>query len=435
MLNVPPTMRSYIFCFLVSAFLSFSSLVSISFADEWPVFNGKDGENRSSETGLLKEWPEAGPQLLWTCEEIGEGVSGYSSVTIADGRIYTSGNLNERSTVYCLNEKDGKIIWMYDNGPGWLDARVYAGTRSTPTIDEERVYDFSAHGQLVCLDAKTGEKKWEKNILKEYEAENILWGLAESVIIDGQKLICTPGGKKCSVVALDKLTGEQIWAAPSTGHKTSYCTPLIIEQDGLRILLTLDNNGLFGVNVETGELLFEVAHHNQEHATNADSPRYRDGLIFISNPVVSREEPAGAKLLKLTVDGQKANVEEVWHNWILDDLNSGTMMIGEHIYGSSYGYKAGTFLCVKLSDGEPEWENKSLGRCSLTYADGKLYLLAERGNDVYLLDPAPQECRIISQFKLPEKGEGNSWAHPVICDKKLYIRHGKFLFCYDIAEK
>jgi len=217
------------------------------------MFHGPDGNNRSQETGLLTAWSPGGPKLLWKIDSIGEGVSGYSSVTIQNGRLFTSGNRGGRSTVYCF-DLDGTLLWQADNGPAWT--RSFPGTRSTPTVDGDFVYDLSPLGELVCLNVENGEKVWGRNILTDFEGENIIWALCESLRIDGDRLYCAPGGAKGSLVALNKRTGEIIWTAPSLGDKASYGSPIIVDHDGLRMIVTTYANGMFGVNSENGELLF-----------------------------------------------------------------------------------------------------------------------------------------------------------------------------------
>ena len=418
---------------LTVAILFFLLLTSQILAADWPVFHGPNGDNRSTEIGLLKQWPEGGPPLLWTAEGIGEGVSGYASVTVSGGRIFTSGNLNDESVVYALDEATGKILWTYVNGPAWIDPRVYPGTRSTPTVDGDRVYDESAHGQLVCLDVKTGKPIWEMNILSEYEGENIEWGLAESVIIDGDKLICCPGGKKGSMVALDKMTGKPIWIAPDSGHQTSYATPRIIEQDGLRMILKMDAKGLLAVNAENGEILF---HHEMLHRVdiNATMPHYENGYILIATSAAGSQVVKSICRIKLTVEGNKASTEEIWTDKRIDNLHDSLFLDNGYIYGSTNFYKNGEWICIRFEDGEVIWEDRGVGKGSLTVAEGRIYRLPESGENLSLLELTPDRFHLISKFTLPDQGEGPCWAHPVVCNKKLYVRRGQFLHCYDISD-
>jgi len=390
------------------------------------MFHGADGENRSAETGLLPVWPEEGPMLLWKIDGIGEKTSGYAGVTIQNGRLFTSGSRGGQSIVFCF-DLNGEKLWECDNGPVWTQS--YPGTRSTPTVDGKFVYDFSSVGELVCLDVEKGTKIWRRNILDDFEGENIVWALAESVRIDGDRLYCSPGGKKASFVALDKRTGETVWATPSLSEKTSYSCPVIIEQDGRRIIMTMYAKGLFGVDASNGELLFTFL-HEQRFDVNCVRPIYHDGQLFLTNPT----HPSGSGAVKLKfsfVDG-KASFEEVWRNRNFDNSHDSVMLLDGFLYGTSYSYKDGVFMCVDWKTGETRYEARDVGKGSSTWAEGLLYFLSEHG-DVLLIRPNPDKYDVVSRFHLPEEGEGRVFAHPVVCGKRLYIRHGTCLYCYDIV--
>jgi len=402
-------------------------LVSPLFAAEWTMFHGSDGTNRSPETGLLTSWSEGGPTLLWKISDIGEKTSGYSSVTIQNGRLFTAGIRKGRSLVFCF-DLEGNKLWEYDNGLAWT--KSYPGTRSTPTLDGDYVYDFSAMGELVCLTADKGEKVWSRNMLTDFEAGNIIWALAESIRIDGDRLYCAPGGPKASFVALNKRTGETIWTTPSLGEKTSYACPMIDELDGLRMIITTYAKGAFGVNAENGELLFTFR-HEQRYDINCTRPLYHDGHLLLVNTVDQGGE--GAVKLKLTVAHGKVSLEKVWQNRDFDNLHDSVMLIDGFLYGGSFGYRGGVFMCVDWKTGETRYAGRGIGKgASFTWAEGLLYLLTDKG-EVLLVRPTPEKYDVVSQFHLPEEGDGPTWAHPVVCGKRLYLRHGTFLYCYDIA--
>jgi len=417
---VPTPIRILTFVFLLSA--------STLFAAEWTMFHGSDGSNRSSDTGLLNSWSEGGPKLLWKITNLGEKTSGYSCVTIQNGRLFTSGMRGGQSIVFCF-DLDGKKLWEYDNGPVWT--KSYPGTRSTPTVDGEFVYDFSSIGELVCLTAEKGEKVWSRNILTDFEGQNIIWALAESIRVDGERLYCSPGGVKASFVALDKRTGKTIWTTPSLREKTSYASPIIFEHDGLRMIVTTYAKGMFGVEAATGKLLFTFR-HEQRYDINCTRPIYRDGHLFLTN---TRDQGGeGAVVLELSVANGKVSVQEVWRNRDFDNLHDSVILLDGFLYGTSYGHRGGTFMCVDWETGKTLYEGgRNVGRGSLTWAEGLLYFLSERG-DVLLIRPNPERYEVISHFNLPEEGEGPTWAHPVVCGKRLYLRHGTFLYCYDLAQ-
>ena len=406
-------------------------------ATEWSMFHGPEGNNRSPDTGLLTSWSEGGPKLLWKISDIGEGVSGYSSVTIQNGRLFTSGNRGGRSIVYCF-DLDGNKLWEYENGPAWTGS--YPATRSTPTVDGCpvsgcHVYDLSAAGELVCLTACTGTKVWSRNILTDFEGENLRWALSESIRIDGDRLYCAPGGKKASFVALDKRTGEIIWTTPSLGENTSYASPIIVEQDGLRMIITMYANGVFGVNSENGELLFKFRFPHL-YGVNVTRPLYHEGYLFITSAWADRgDEEGGSVKLRLTVTDGNVSLEEVWRIKDLDSSFDNVILLDGFLYGVSWGHRGGAFVCIDWKTGETRQDGMRVGRgSSFTWAEGLLYFLDDTGG-MFLIRPNPEMFEIVSKFYLPEEGEGPFWAHPVVIGQRLYIRHGTFLHCFDIAQR
>ena len=388
-------------------------------AADWPVFHGPDGSNKSPDTGLLKEWPEGGPKLIWQAEGLGEG---FSSVTVANGMVYTAGNKDEKTIVTAL-DMAGKPVWQAANGGAWT--KDHPGTRSTPTIDGDRLYHESPIGNLICLNAKTGEEVWSLNILKEFEGENIIWALAESPIIDGDRLICCPFGKKASVVAIDKMTGKVVWAAEGTGDKAGYGTPVLVEYGGLRMVLTMNQKAVVGVDADSGTLLFRFPHETK-YDVNALIPLFHEGQVFVSSGY-----GAGSQLIKLSVNGKNVSAEQVWENKKFDNHHGGVILVDGYVYGTNF---RGQWMCLDWKSGEVKWTDKGIGKGSLTYADGLLYGFNERENDrtVGLIKPSPDGYELISQFQIPEGGKGNSWAHPVVIGGRLYVRHGDFLFVFDV---
>ena len=388
----------------------------------WPQFHGPKGDNISTDKGLLKKWPEAGPSLVWTAKELG---GGWSSVSIAAGRIFTAGDVDEKTFVFALSADDGKLLWKKEIGPAWADTGKWPGAHGTPTVDGDRLYFESATGDVACLNVADGAIVWTKNILKDFDAPNIIWAIAESVVIDGDRLICCPGGPKASVVALDKKTGSQVWAAKSTGDKAGYATPAIAECRGLKMILTMNAKALIGVAADDGELLFRHEHQTR-FDVNATTPALIGDQIFITSGY-----GAGSEMLKLTVEGRKASVERVWENKKLDNHHGGVLVLDGHIYSAAAG---GSWMCLEWATGKQTYSDRGVGKGSLTYADGMLYILSENGGKVGLVEATPAGHKIASQFKIPEGGNGPSWAHPVVAGGRLYIRHGAFLYAYDVRQ-
>lgn len=383
-------------------------------AAAWPRFHGPKGDNRSADAGLLQRWPEKGPRLVWSAEGIGYG---YSGVSIAGGRVYTAGNVGDRTVLTAL-DMAGKTLWQADVGPAW--DKEYPGTRATPTLDGDRLYYETPLGDVVCLETGRGKRIWGLNILEQFGSQHLRWGQAESLLVDGSQVICSPGGPH-AVVALDKMTGKVIWKSPSAGDLAGYASPTLAERRGLRMILTMTARAMIGVNADTGELLWRF-----EHVTPWDEnimmPIYHDGHVFVSTM------STGSVLLRIKVDGKRASVEEVWRNDDLDNHHGGVLLEGGHLYGSS---TSGQWMCLDWKTGRTVYQQRGVGKGSLTWADGMLYTLGERGT-MALVKATPEAHDVISRFRVPEGGEGPFWAHPVVCGGRLYLRHADRLFAYDV---
>jgi len=385
-------------------------------AADWPQWRGPNRDDISTETGLLKQWPRGGPKLLWTARGIG---AGFSTVAIANGTIYTAGNVGSSAVVTAL-ALDGKTRWRTKVAPAHKVS--YPGTRSTPTVDGGRVYYENADGTLACLDAKSGKAVWSLNILKKFNGRNITWALAESPLVDGQKLVVCPGGPQSAMVALDKTTGKTIWVCKGAGDKPGYASPIVVDYQGLRQYVTLTSRAAIGVHAKTGEMLWRFPHKTSYDA-NIPTPVFSDGYLFICSGYGS-----GGELLKLNVEGQKCSVEQVWKTKALDNHHGGVLLVGGHLYGSSH---RGKWICLDFKTGDVKYSASGVGKGSVTYADGMLYTYSERGT-VGLVRATPDGHDVISQFRVPPGGKGPNWPFPVVCGGRLYVRHGDLLFAYDI---
>lgn len=412
--------------------LGFVVSISSTCAEEpfWPRFAGPDGTNLSKDKGLLASWPKEGPELVWKINGIGDG---YASVTLADGRIFTAGNIDKKMVVTAL-DLDGKILWQKPNGKAYT--RSYPGSRGTPTIDGDRVYHESPTGQVTCFDAATGKQVWTKNILEEFGAKNIAWALAESVLVDGDNLIVTPGGPKAAVVALDKKNGRVVWKSePSVDEEgkadlSNYATATLAEYKGVRLILAMTQKALIGVNADTGKLLFRFPHETK-YFINATKPVYHNGQICISSGYGS----IGTVMLKLKVQGKNVSVEKIGVSEELDNQHGGLVLYKGYLYGSSHKFNRGSWVCLDWKTGKMIYKEKGIRQGSLTVADGKLYLLSEKKRKVALVEATPKGYEEISQFVLPDHGEGPTWAYPVVVGGRLYIRHGDYLYAYDVRGK
>ncbi len=406
----------------ISIILISSILTSVACAANqdsfWPQFHGPNRDNLSTEKGLLKKWPEKGPALLWRSQGLGHG---YSSVSIAAGMIYTAGSIEKDTVITALN-LNGKVLWQVKNGKAWTGD--HPGTRGTPTIDGGRLFHQSPLGNLLCLEAKTGDRIWEFNILEKFQSKIATWAMAESLLVDGEHLICCPGGPQTCMVALNKKTGSVVWKAPSTEELAGYASPALIEYQGMRIVITLTSKGMVGVNADTGELLWHVKHKSYADE-NVMMPIYHDGHVFISTL------QAGSVKGKINVKDGKVSLEEVWRTQELDNHHGGVLLVNGNLYGTSTFRNRNLWICLDWETGRNKYMDKGVGKGSLTYADGMLYTLSIDGV-MGLVRPIPMGHELVSSFKIPEGGKGNSWAHPVVCGGRLYIRHSEFLYAYSV---
>jgi len=385
---------------------------------EWPQFRGPGRDNLSFETGLMKQWPSSGPRLLWTAEGIGEG---YSTVAVANGLIYTTGNIGNDTVITAL-DIDGGVKWTVKNGPAYK--REKPGTRGTPTIDDGRLYHENADGDIVCLEAGTGKKIWSLNILKRFDGRNITWALAESLLIDGNNVICTPGGEKVGIAALNKKTGQSVWTCEGTNDKPGYSSPIVFEYKGLRQIVVLMAKSVAGVNADTGKLLWSIKHVTP-FDENINTPIYNDGCVFVCS------RTTGSRLIRLKVDGDRVSVEEVWNSKLLESQHGGIILLNGYLYGASRTPSLGPWMCLDFATGKQMYAEPGIGPGSLTYADGMIYAL-NQNSTMALVRAVPNAFGVISQFSIPKGGSGPTWAHPVVCNGRLYIRHGNFLYCYDV---
>jgi len=386
----------------------------------WPRFHGPRGDNVSSDTGLLKKWPDEGPPLDWTAEGIGNG---YSSVSLAHGLIYTAGNIDGKTMITAL-DLEGNIRWQVENGDAWKGDSP--GTRGTPTIDGDHLYHQSPLGNLICVEAKTGEPMWAMNTLEAFEAENIQWALSESLLIDGDHVICCPGGKQASVVAINKSNGEVAWITPSTGDKAGYGSASIAEYEGIRMIFTMTAKAVIGVDADTGRLLFRDPYET-DYDVNAFTPLFHDGRVFVSTGYGG----TGARLLKLNVQGENVTVEHQWESNELDNHHGGVLLVDGYLYGAADRFNNAKWICLNWQSGEKKWEDRAVGKGSLTCADGLFYLYSERRR-VGLAQATPEGMELISQFEVPPGGSGSSWAHPVVCGARLYLRYDDRLHAYNV---
>ncbi len=398
---------------------------------DWPHFRGPDCDGKCTETGLLQEWPEGGPELLWKLEGLGNG---YSSVSIAEGKIFTMGDRetadgSESQFVIAYDLASQRELWTARVGPPHRD-----GPRCTPTIDDGLAYAIGTAGDLVCLDATTGSVRWRKSFSDDFGGKMMTgWKYSESPLIDGEKLVCTPGGPDATFVALNKRTGELIWkcALPEIGKRgkdgAGYSSMVVAEIDGLRQYIQILGRGAVGVAADTGKCLWGY-NRVANGIANIPTPVVRGNYVFVTTSYKT-----GSALLKLTRQGDGMKVEEVYFLGpeTFENHHGGVVLLGDYLYGGD-GQNNGTPVCLELMTGKIVWKPKAPagGSAAMLYADGRLIFRYDKG-PIFLVEATPEAFNVKGSFT-PPKGGGPAWPHPVIHDGKLYLRHKDLLMCYDV---
>ncbi|HUT35040.1 MAG TPA: PQQ-binding-like beta-propeller repeat protein [Planctomycetota bacterium] len=407
----------------------------------WPQWRGPRRDGISDEKGLLQEWPEGGPKLLWSVSDLGRG---WSAPIITRGTLYITGDVGEELHVFAF-DLDGKLKWRSKNGHSWK--RSYPGARGSCTYDEGRLYHINAHNRIACLDAADGKELWAVDLIPRFEGRNIMWAIAHHPLIDGSRVIVTPGGKKALMAALDKKTGETVWAteplmfertdkfgggklpeARQEADAPGYSSPILFELGGRRHIVNCSSRHAFGVDADTGKLVWTQPMPTTWEVIAVTPVLYKD-CVFVTGP-----DGRGGKLFRIIVEGEKVRTEEVW-TADMDTCHGGVIAVGDVLHGSWYRRFDGVG-CVEAATGKTLHRTNELSMGSMTYADGRLYYLAQRGQ-MALINPDPKDFRIVSSFPFAV-GDGRRrdvWAHPVVLDGRLYLRHHDKLSCYDVKER
>ncbi|MGA2256776.1 MAG: PQQ-binding-like beta-propeller repeat protein [Thermoguttaceae bacterium] len=383
------------------------------FGQDWPQWRGPNHDGKSPDTGLLQEWPKQGPKLLWQADGIGVG---FSSVAVAGDKIYITGDQNGKLMLSAL-DLDGKQLWKIPHGGsrGGPD-----GSRASPVIDNGNVYLLNGNGLVGCFDANSGEKKWSK-AASDFGGSSGGWGYAESVLIYNGLAIFKPGGKNC-IVALDKTTGKTVWKSTGfdAGPEYGSCIPVTFE--GQTIIVTGTSRGIVAVDAQSGELLWSND-WSAGNTANCPTPAYADGHIFWSNGYGK-----GGICLKLTKDGDKVVADVAWKTKDLVCHHGGYVIHEGYIYGNHEG----GWTCLDLKSGQKKWEERAVGKGSLCFADNMLYLFSENAGAAGLATCSPDGMELKGKVKV--KGDGPSWAHPVVVGGRLYLRYDTHLYCFDVKD-
>lgn len=398
------------------------SISTCAFASDWPRWRGADFDDVSKETGLLKTWPAEGPAQQWTTDKAGLGYSGFS---IAKGTLYTMGLKDDTELLLAFDALTGALKWSTPVGPvlvnKWGD-----GPRGTPTVDGDNVYALSGQGALVCANAADGKPLWTAN-MKDFGGKVPGWGYTESVLVDGDKVICTPGGPQGTLLALRKATGEKAWQSAEWTDGAQYSSVVPVTHNGTRQYIALTMQHFGGFDAKDGKKLW-LSDWTGRTAV-IPTPIFSDGDVYVASGY-----GVGCKLVHI---GPGNSVEDRWTNTNMVNHHGGVILYKGHLYG--YSDKSG-WTCQDWKSGEVKWTSKNLGKGAVTCADGMLILLEESSGTVVLIEASAEGWNEHSRFKLApqttqRKPDGRIWTHPVVANGRMYLRDQEMLSCFDLRDQ
>ncbi len=417
-------------------------------ADDWPQWQGPDRNAVSKEKGLLQVWPKDGPPLAWKVKGVG---GGDSAPSVAGGRLFGMSNRGNDEVVWALSEADGKELWVTRLGPAFQQRvpQSKEGPACTPTVDGERLYVLGVGGDLACLQVKDGKILWRLSLTKDFGGTPPMWNYRESPLVDGDKVICTPGGPDAALVALDKATGKTVWksklpagAAPPAGGPgkfgpaggAAYSSAIAIDFAGQRQYVQLTAKALVGVAASDGKVLWRFDKPANGMGLNCSTPLYHDGQVFAASAY-----NAGGGLVKLSPDKDGGvRADEVYFTKQMQNHHGGMIRVDGSLYGANGGNGGGFLICLDFQTGKVLWDEregeKRVPKGSVALADGRLYYRTEDGT-LLLIEPNPKEYVERGRFPQPDRSKVPAWAHPVIANGKLIIRDQDVLFCYDVKAK
>ena len=400
-----------------SLFLLFTLAIPLLLpAGDWPQWRGPDRDGLSKESGLLQEWPEAGPKLAWKASGLGEG---YSSIAVSDGVIYTLGDFSEGAYIVAVREKDGSPVWKTKFGEAG-GHKGYKGTRSTPTVDGGQVFGMNQQSDVACVDAESGKLLWTVNLQKDFGGKMMSgWKYSESPLVDGDRVIVTPGGKQGTLLALDRKTGEKVWQTEDWTDAAGYSSVVVATIHGKRQYVQLTGESVAGVDPDSGEVIWKAARKGKTAVIT--TPVVQDDIVFVTSAY-----GVGCNAFRIAADG---TAEELYANKSISNHHGGVVLLDGYVYGGS----GGTFRCLNIETGEEMFKERSAGKGATLYADGLFYLRAEDG-PMALIQASPGGYEEVSRFEQPHRSGQKAWAHPVIANGKLYLRDQDILLCYDIAK-
>jgi outer membrane protein assembly factor BamB len=401
-----------------SAFTLVLALAASSLAnatDDWPQWRGPNRDGRSLETGLRTEWPAGGPPLVWKAGGLG---SGYSTVAVQGGRIFTLGDSREAEYIIALDARTGKELWRARSGRRYRNNRG-DGPRSVPTVDGGRLYALGGNGDLTCLDAATGKIVWHVNLLEKFGASNISWGISESPLVLEDRLLVNAGGSNASIVALDKKDGSTLWASAS--DEAGYSSAVVANILNVRQAVFFTAERALGVRVDDGSVLWSYRRVSNSTA-NVATPIVRGNFVFVSS-----DYGTGCALLEIQGGPAGMTAREVYFHRDMKNHHASSILVDDTLYG----FSSSILTAIDFDTGEVLWRDRSVGKGSLVYAEGNLYLLSENGV-IALAEATRSGYREKGRFEIGGSGS-HTWAHPVVSNGKLFVRDQDTLYCYNVA--
>lgn len=384
---------------------------------DWPQWRGANRDGISKETELLKQWPAEGPPLAWKATGAGRG---YSSFAVTGGRLYTMGLRKDREHIIAFDISTGKEVWATAHGSAFRNDRG-DGPRGTPTVEGERLYALGGNGDLSCLETRTGRVVWTINVLQKFGGSNITWGISESPLVIGEKILVNAGGPNASIVALNKKDGSLIWKSQS--DRAGYSSAIPVQVEGkMQVVFFTHQRGL-GLDLETGKLLWDYPRAANDVA-NAATPIARGNRVFITSDYGN-----GGGLVEIKADAKGVSAQEVYFTKEMRNHHSSSVLVGDYMYG----FSSSILTAMRFDTGEVVWKDRSVGKGSLVYADGHLYCLSENGV-VGLVEATPAGYKEKGRFRIPQDSLP-TWSHPVVAGGRLYLRDQDTIYAYDVRQK
>jgi outer membrane protein assembly factor BamB len=394
-----------------------------AFADDWPQWNGPNHDGKSTEKGLLAEWPTDGPELAWKATGFGRG---YSGIAVVGDRLYTMGEKAGADWVVAASANGGKMLWSTKvgaPGPSGVPGYDFQGPRSTPTVDHGLIFALDASGEIICVNAVDGQEQWRRSLVKDLGGKPPTWGYSESPLVDGGQVVVTPGGKQGAIAAFARKTGELLWQTKEFTDAAHYSSIVPTEIDGIHQYVQLTAAHVVGLSAKDGHVLWKAP--RQANVAVIPTPLVAGNEIYVTSGY-----GAGCNLFKVADSEGKLSVTQIYANHVMVNHHGGAVWVGEYIYGYS---ESKGLTCQKARTGEALWaEKEKIKKCSVSYADGKLYCREEDTGTVVLVEAASGGYVEKGRLNQPERSQEKAWTHPVIANGKLYLRDQDLLLCYDI---